>query len=167
MEIGSGSGQHAIGFGKAFPHIQWQPADQGEYFEGLKVNIEQHAPANVATPVYLDLGSTPWPVTETDHIYCANVIHIMPASLLEPLFVGAASAMTSGGLLITYGPYKYKGEFTTESNKKFDAWLKSRNPLSGIRDIESLLTLGEKYGFEHLYDFDMPANNQMLVFKKR
>ncbi len=168
LEIGSGSGQHAMFFSQALPHITWQPADQGEYFEGLKSNILLAARENLRNPVYLDLNNPDWPVNSTDHIYTANVLHIMPESLISPLFSGAARIMSASShpnnLLCIYGPFKYQGKFTTESNERFDGWLKNRNPLSGIRDIEQLQALGEENGFILQNDFNMPANNQFLVF---
>jgi len=168
LEIGSGSGQHAMHFAQALSHITWQPSDQGEYFESLVNNIRVMQRDNLRNPVYLDLNNPRWPVNSTDHIYTANVLHIMPESLISPLFCGAARVMSSSScannLLCIYGPFKYQGEFTTESNERFDGWLKDRHPLSGIRDIERVQSLAEENGFVLRDDFNMPANNQFLVF---
>jgi SAM-dependent methyltransferase len=165
LEIGSGSGQHAVYMASHLPHLRWQPTDQGDYFAALLENIQQLAPANVLPPVYLDIAAaTPWP--KADNIYMANVVHIMPAALLQPLFQQAARTLPADGKLCVYGPFKYAGEFTTASNADFDLWLKSRNPLSGIRDIETLQTLAQEYGFTQHEDLPMPANNQLLVFVK-
>ena len=149
----------------ALPHLTWQPTDQGEYFAGLVENIERLAPLNVSPPLYLDIATSDFP--PTDHIYAANVVHIMPAALLAPLFRGAASAMPRGGKLCFYGPFKYLGEFTADSNATFDEWLKARNPLSGIRDIETLQASAQSQGFRLMSDTPMPANNQLLVFTKQ
>ncbi len=165
LEIGSGSGQHAVHMAAALPHLTWQPTDQGEYFASLLENIERLAPLNVSPPLYLDIATSVFP--PTDHIYAANVVHIMPAALLPSLFRGAASALPTGGKLCFYGPFKYLGEFTAESNATFDEWLKARNPLSGIRDIETLQARAEAQGFHLLSDTPMPANNQLLVFTKQ
>ncbi|MEO2178346.1 MAG: DUF938 domain-containing protein [bacterium] len=166
LEIGSGSGQHAVHFASALRHITWQPSDQGEYFEPLKTNIQSLAPDNVKPPVYLDLNNPDWSITTTNHIYTANVLHIVPESLLSPLFIGASKVMTHNGLLCIYGPFKYNGKFTTDSNERFDGWLTDRNPLSGVRDIGRLQELAEETGFVLRRDFDMPANNQFLIFEK-
>lgn len=159
LEIGSGSGQHALHFGQALPEINWLPSDQGEYFEGLVENLKAYAPANVAKPYYLDLADPTWPEA-VDVLYAANVNHIMPAALLPQMFASPANK------LFFYGPYKYDGAFTTESNANFDIWLKARNPESGIRDIETMIKLGNESGYQLLSDTPMPANNQFLVFAR-
>jgi len=126
LEIGSGSGQHAVHMAAALPHLTWQPTDQGEYFAGLLENIERLAPLNVSPPLYLDIATSVFP--PTDHIYAANVVHIMPAALLPSLFRGAASALPTGGKLCFYGPFKYLGEFTAESNATLMSGLKRATP---------------------------------------
>ncbi len=167
LEIGSGSGQHAVAFGNALPHLTWQPSDQGRYLDGLKVNLARLAPPNVRPVVALDIAMEPWPVTDVDHIFLANVVHIAPEAVLEPLFRQAARLLPTGGLLCLYGPYKYGGEFTTESNERFDGWLKSQNSASGIRDVETVETLARSHGLGFEADHPMPANNQLLVFSQK
>ena len=164
LEIGSGSGQHAVAFARALPHIIWQPADQGRYLEGLRQNLAKLAPANVREIITLDITEVPWPVADIDHIYAANVVHIAPEVALEPLFSQAARLLPSGGLLCLYGPYKYRGEFTAPSNERFDGWLKSQNAASGIRDFETVCGLAEASGLALNADHPMPANNQLLLF---
>lgn len=165
LEIGSGSGQHAVHLAQTLPFIDWQPSDQGEYFDGLVSNIEQLAPKNVRAPIYLDISrveNETWPIS--DVIYSTNVLHIMPEALIDPLFLGATKCQCQ--MILIYGPFKYKGQFTTESNASFDLWLKDRNPLSGIRDIEVVTQTASKHDYELVSDQAMPANNQLLVFKK-
>jgi len=164
LEIGSGSGQHAVFMARALPWLTWQPTDRGDYYPGLVDNIERLAPANVSPPRYLDISASDWP--ETDHMYLANVLHIMPAALLQPLFEGASRILADKGKLCIYGPFKYGGKFTTTSNADFDQWLKARDPLSGIRDIETLQQLAAEQGLLLAEDKPMPANNQFLVFKR-
>ncbi len=165
LEIGSGSGQHALAFSKHLPHLRWQPADQGEYFAGLVANIAAAGVQNVLSPVHLNVQEQ-WPEANYDYAYSANVLHIMPNELINPFFAGIGNVLKAGGLCCVYGPFKYKGEFTSESNANFDLWLKNNNPLSGIRDIEEIITLAEQHALSLLHDLKMPANNQLLVFKK-
>ncbi|MFT4633893.1 MAG: hypothetical protein ACI8PP_000208 [Candidatus Pseudothioglobus sp.] len=164
LEIGSGSGQHAIFMAQALPWLTWQPTDRGDYHPCLVNNIARLAPPNVKPALYLDISGTDWP--ETDHIYLANVLHIMPAALLASLFTGAAALLPDTGKLCIYGPFKYAGEFTSASNAEFDKRLKNSNPLSGIRDIETLQQLAAKHGLTLAQDSAMPANNQLLVFER-
>lgn len=164
LEIGSGSGQHAIAFGAALPHLTWQPSDQGDYFDGLERNLHAHVSPNVLAPIRFDIVDEPWAVAGIDHLYAANVLHIAAEAVLAPLFRQVAAVLTPGGLVCLYGPYRYGGRFTTASNEQFDAWLKSRNPLSGIRDIEVVTQIAADNGLILRHDFSMPANNQFLVF---
>lgn len=159
LEIGSGSGQHALFFSKHLPDITWQPTDQGDYLPGLTHNIEHFGGTNVLPPRYLNLETPEFP-TDCRVLYSANVIHIMPEALLPAMFQSQCE------LVLFYGPFKYGGEFTSESNGNFEQWLKDRNPLSGIRDIETLLRLGTARGYELASDTAMPANNQFLVFQR-
>ena len=165
LEIGSGSGQHAVHMTQTLPYLDWQPSDQGEYFDGLVSNIEQLVPKKVRQPIYLDINNVEnetWPTS--DVIYSTNVLHIMPEALIDGFFLGANKCQCQ--MILIYGPFKYGGQFTTESNANFDLWLKDRNSFSGIRDIEIVTRTADDHGFELISDQAMPANNQLLVFKK-
>jgi len=166
LEIGSGSGQHAIYFASSLPHLKWQPTDRGDYFDALVSNLIEYAPDNLLEPVYLDVSAEIWPVSEVDHIFSANVLHIASVENVQAFFRGAGSVIRHDGLLCLYGPFKYAGEFTTESNREFDLWLKSRDQQSGIRDFEWICELADTNGFSPVHDFPMPANNQLIVFRK-
>ena len=165
LEMGSGSGQHVAFFAGQIPGIVWQPTDKEPCFDPLCRNLEQLNLPNILIPQYLDIEA----FQVNGHygaIYCANVIHIMKESLIEPMFEGIAETLKAPGLFVVYGPFKYDGKFTTPSNARFDDWLKSRDPLSGIRDIERLQSAASHKGLELIEDVAMPANNQLLVFHK-
>jgi SAM-dependent methyltransferase len=166
LEIGSGSGQHAVYFCQQLLGVTWQPTDIPPYLDGLIANLKPLNLPNLNVPMRLDLlefnlqGSY-------SAVSCVNVFHIAAAALLEPAFRGGSRLLTSGGHFFIYGPFKYNGQFTTESNAEFDLWLKSRNPDSGIRDIEEVCGIANGAGLDLLEDIAMPANNQLLVFEKR
>ncbi len=166
LEIGSGSGQHAIYFSQNLAHLEWQPTDRGDYYPGLEVNIASLAGENVRVPQPLDVSDEEWPVSDVDYVYSANSVHIMSKACVECLVAGVSKVLKPDGLLILYGPYKYGGEFTTESNAKFDQWLKGRDPDSGIRDIEWVRSIALAAGLVFQKDVSMPANNQLLVFAR-
>ncbi len=166
LEIGSGSGQHAVYFANNLNHLTWQPSDRGEYFPELELNIEELAGANVLKPLVLDVAEDVWPVSEMGYVFSANALHIMSASHARNLIKGVGKILKPAGMLVLYGPFKYSGEFTTESNAKFDLWLKSRDPASGIRDYECVKQLAMDANMSLLRDIPMPANNQLLVFQK-
>jgi SAM-dependent methyltransferase len=166
LEIGSGTGQHAVHFGRALPHLIWQPSDLSENLDGLRARLERESPANVRPPVALDVGLLPWPVDSVDGIFSANAVHIMAWPRVEDLLFGVGDVLEPGGTLCLYGPFKYKGDFTTPSNAEFDVWLKRQDPESGIRDFEAIDALAAAQGLRFVADHAMPANNQILVWQR-
>ncbi|MEC7663636.1 MAG: DUF938 domain-containing protein [Pseudomonadota bacterium] len=165
LEVGSGAGQHALHFAASLPGLRWQPTERAETLPGLWRNILTYATANVLTPLDLDLATDSWPEHAADCVYAANVLHIVSAELGAKLISGAAQVLVPGGVLILYGPYKYRGQFTTPSNADFDQWLKARDQSSGVRDFEWVCERAREAGFDFVEDRPMPANNQMLKFR--
>ena len=165
LEIGSGSGQHACHFVTQLNEVSWHPSDKEPYFVVLERNLKPISLAGLEKPIYLDVEQ--FTITKGfDAVFCANVMHIMPADLIPCMIAGVANLLDDGGLFILYGPYKYKGAFTTESNEKFDGWLKLSDVRSGIRDIESIQAESDRYSLNLIEDIQMPANNRLLVFRK-
>lgn len=166
LEIGSGTGQHAVHFARALPHLVWQPTDRDEWLDGLAARIAAEGPSNLLPPLRLDVRDDPWPVAAVDAVFGANTLHIMSEACVEAFFHGVARVLEPGGTLCVYGPFRYCGRFTTDSNAAFDAWLKARDPLSGIRDFERVDALARTIGCALLEDHAMPANNQCLVWRR-
>ena len=166
LEIGSGTGQHAVFFAQNLPHLRWTPSDIRPALDGIRMRLAQEGPDNIMEPVLLDLVDPNWPVNQVDAIYSANVVHIVSWPLVEALFDGVGNVLAPGGLLYLYGPYKYKGQYTTESNANFDLWLKDRDPNSGIKDFEAVNALALAQGLRLVQDHAMPANNQLLVWRR-
>ena len=167
VEIGSGTGQHASFFTRQLSHLTWQTTDQGGYFPQLQELIANQNSASLPPPLYLDVSQQVWPVSDCECIFTANTLHIMPWACVEELFTGISSALRPGGHFFLYGPFNYGGQFTSESNEAFDLRIKSNNPLSGIRDIEKIISLAQQAGLELLVDHAMPANNRLLHFRKK
>jgi hypothetical protein len=164
LEIGSGTGQHAAYFGTAMPHLRWQPSDRPENHPGINTWRTWTALPNVPAPLALDVNE-PWPIASTPAIFCANVIHIISWPEVELLFEGIGRHLRSPGIVCFYGPYNFNGSFTSDSNARFDQWLKDRDPRSGIRDFEAVDTLAHKAGLELQDNHTMPANNRCLVWR--
>jgi hypothetical protein len=154
LEIGSGTGQHAASFAPELPHLVWQASDRAENL----ADIRQW----VANPIELDVDK-PFPKVDADAVFTANTCHIMSWPQVERLFRGVG-AMRSVKLFCLYGPFNYGGKHTSESNARFDAMLRGRDPASGIRDAEAIVALAGKSGFSLAEDNAMPANNRLLVF---
>ena len=166
LEIGSGSGQHAIHIASALSKIRWQPTEHPDVLPILTKNISSFGSTNILTPQSLDLAAVEWPAESVDCVYAANVIHIVAETLGRKLIETAAEILGAGGLFALYGPFKYQGDFTTTSNAEFDDWLKDRNPNSGIRDFEWVMELAQDSGLTFVEDRSMPANNQFLAFRR-
>ena len=167
VEIGSGTGQHAMHFACHLPHLSWQPTDRLDYLAGLAARIAAEGPPNLASPVELDVLQLPWPAVRGDAVFSANTLHIMSWPAVEALFSGLPRLLETGGVLAIYGPFKYAGQFTSESNAAFDAMLRARDPHSGVRDFEAVNALAEVAGLTLAADHAMPAYNQLLVWKKQ
>jgi len=167
LEIGSGTGQHAIHFAARLTHLSWRPTELADAVNALRDNLAEVGIDNVAEPVALDVHSDPWPVAGVDCVYTANTLHIMSWPLVVEFMRGVGQALTETGSLYVYGPFRYGGDFTTDSNARFDDWLKSRNPDSGIRDFEALNSLAVAQGLILAADIAMPANNQLLIWHRK
>ena len=166
LEIGSGTGQHAVYFAKNLSHLTWYTSDLKENLPDLNERISSEGEPNVELPLELDVTVHPWPLNAADGVFTANTLHIMPWAFVPDFFTGTGKVLKDGGVLCIYGPFKYKGKFTSDSNKDFDGLLKSKNTESGIRDFEEVNKLALDQGFRLVSDYSMPANNQLIVWEK-
>ncbi|MFA5591636.1 MAG: DUF938 domain-containing protein [Lysobacteraceae bacterium] len=165
LEIGSGTGQHAVFFAAAMPWLQWQASDRAEYLPGTRAWLDDARLPNTPAPLELDVLAA-WPALDVDAVFSANTLHIMGWDGVQALFEGVGKLLAdSGDTLIVYGPFNYGGAYTSDSNRQFDAWLKARDPRSGIRDFEAVDALAEAAGLRLLADIEMPANNRCLVWR--
>lgn len=166
LEIASGTGQHAVHFGRALPHLTWQTSELPHNHAGIRAWLDEAALPNVLPPVALDVTDTHWPAGVVDAVFNANTVHIVSEPEVERMFAGIARTLSAGGILCLYGPFNYHKNFTSESNARFDVWLKSRNPESGIRDFEAIDQLAKTHGLRLLQDVAMPSNNRTLVWQR-
>jgi len=166
LEIGSGTGQHAVYFARRLPHLSWQPSDLPENHASINAWRDESGLENVLPPIELDVTIATWPDGEYDGLFSANTTHIMSWVAVQSMFSGFGKLLQPGTHCCLYGPFNYGGSFTSNSNRQFDAWLKDRDPASGIRDLEALADLATANGFELEADNEMPVNNRLLVWKK-
>ena len=165
LEIGSGTGHHGVHFATEMPWIVWQPSERPEEMPGLRKRVVYEGPKNLRAPVELDVTQMPWDVRRMDGVFTANTMHIMNWSQVEALFENLPAILKPGAVLAIYGPFRYAGQYTSESNASFDEMLRARDPESGIRDFEAVDALARGIGFALAADHRMPANNQTLVWK--
>ncbi len=166
LEIASGTGQHVDHFSNAMPDIVWQPSDHDLNEYGLKTTLAGFSRPNLLKPVIIDINHWPHMSAKFNAIYSANCIHIIDWPTVKNYIHHSAKSLKQNGKLIFYGPFKYGGAFTTQSNEDFDIFLRSKFSGGGIRDFESLDTLAQDNGLMFESDINMPANNQLLVWRK-
>jgi len=167
LEIGSGTGQHAVHFARHLPWLMWQPTERAAELPDLAARIALEGPPNLRAPLALDVRVTPWPCgADVDAVFTANTLHIMSWAEVEACFAGLGRLLPAGGTLGIYGPFRYGGAFTSESNAAFDASLRARDRASGIRDFEAVDALARGAGLELQGDWALPANNQLLAWRR-
>lgn len=165
LEIGSGTGQHAVYFAAAMPHLQWQCTDRAEYLPGICQWLDEAALPNTPAPVLWDV-SGPWPGGSHDAVFSANTLHIMSWAEVERLFLQLGRVTTEDAKLAIYGPFNYDGRYTSQSNAAFDDWLQARGEHMRIRDAEAVDALAEAAGFDLIDDVTMPANNRLRIWQR-
>ncbi len=135
LEIGSGTGQHAVHFARALEHLVWHPTEQLTYLPDLAERVKQEGSRNLRTPTVLDVRQAVWPLRSVDAVFTANTLHIMSWAEVVACFRGLSAVLAPVGILCIYGPFRYAGRYTSDSNQDFDRMLKERDPLSGLRDL--------------------------------
>jgi len=166
LEIGSGTGQHAVFFASELSHLSWQPTDRLDKLAGIALWMEEFMSSNLLRPLELDVRQEIWPVG-FDAVFSANTLHIMPWELVQKMLSNVGALLPLEGKLALYGPFNYGGDYTSEGNRNFDRQLKSSNPLQGIRNFEAVDNCAQRSGLELIDDFTMPLNNRLLVWSKQ
>lgn len=165
LEIGSGTGQHAVYFAEQLPQLIWQPSDQKENLDGIQLRLNTQPQNNLCPAIELDVSQGDWPLG-FDAVFSANTAHIMPWEICQTMLREVAQRLPENGIFSLYGPFNYDGNYTSDSNKKFDSWLKNIAEHQGIRDFETVNKIIFDEGMHLLQDYSMPANNRLLVWKK-
>ena len=167
LEVASGSGEHALHFARAFPHLLWQPTDADPTaLRSVDAWRSAEGLPNLMAPVHLDAASDNWPVGEADAILCINMVHISPWAATEGLMRGSARVLKAGAPLYLYGAYRQQGVETAPSNETFDRSLKARNPEWGVRNLEDVVAEAGRHGLTLERVIPMPANNLSVVLRK-
>lgn len=166
LEVGSGTGQHAVYFTQQLPHLQWFPTDVEDTLPGIRLWIKDAGHERIEMPVALDVNLEIWPFRNMDYAFTANTAHIVSWPEVKSMFRGVSQALKPEGIFCQYGPFNYNGEYTSPSNQQFDQWLKDRDPESGIRNFEDLVLLAKENDMILYTDFEMPANNRILAWQK-
>jgi len=168
LEIASGTGEHAVFFAERFPSLEWQPSDPDPgALASIRAWREAAGLANLREPLEVDAGEPNWPVKSADAILNINMVHISPWSAALGLLDGAKRILGHGAPLILYGPWLSDEIETAPSNLVFDSDLKRRDPDWGLRKVEDFAEEAAERGFQLEERRAMPANNMMLLFRKR
>lgn len=166
LEIGSGTGQHAIAFAAALDHLHWQTSDLDENHAGIQDWIDFAQLDNVASPLSMDVRVASVEANICDAAFSSNTAHIMGIDAVEKMFALVGRALRAGGVFCLYGPFRQEGEFNTQSNAAFDANLRQRDPVMGIRDIEMLDEFAVSGGMQRRRIYAVPSNNNVAVWIK-
>ena len=166
LEVGSGTGQHAVFFPAQLPHLQWHTSDLPENHPGINQWIDEFPSDNLHRPLLLDADMPNWAIENIDGVFTANTLHIMPWQSVQNLFAHVGKILQAGGRFCIYGPFNYGGKYTNDSNASFDIWLKEQAPHRAIRDFEAVEKLASEQGMRLVKDYEMPANNRLLVWEK-
>jgi SAM-dependent methyltransferase len=168
LEVASGSGEHTVHFARlAGPRLTFQPSDlDAQARASIDAWVETSGLANIRPALALDAAADVWPIAHAGVIVCINMIHISPWASAVGLVRGAVRVLSPGGLLFLYGPYRHEGRHTAPSNEAFDADLRRRNPLWGVRDLEAVAELAADAGFGAPVIAEMPANNLSILFRR-
>ena len=170
LEIGSGTGQHAVHFAAAMPWLAWQCSDVGDNLPGIRSWLDDACLSNTPPPVELDVRRA-WPTPRSgvppfDAVFTANSLHIMGWPEVQAFFAGVDTVLAEDAMLVVYGPFNYGGDYSSDSNREFDCWLKARDPRSAIRDFEAVDALARGIGLRLVADIAMPANNRTLLWRR-
>ena len=167
FEIGSGTGQHAVYFAQNLPDITWVTSDFKSNHEGIKMWKSESGLKNLQGPRTFSIGETPLPNLPVTAVFCANVLHMISWEKVCLLFKEFGERLNSGAKIIIYGPFNYANQFTSESNRNFDLWLRNRDEHSSIKDFEKVVYEIQNFDFSLQKDYEMPANNRTLYFLKQ
>lgn len=167
LELGSGTGQHAVFVGQVLTNLRWQPSDLEDCLEGIRAWIEDSACENVLSPLRLDVSAATLSLTQNyDGVFSANTLHFVSEENAQAFIRCASLALKPGGKLIVYGPFNDAGRYSSEGNARLDVWLRERDPASGIKDLQWVQSKAGENGMEFLTWHQMPANNLCLVFRR-
>jgi hypothetical protein len=155
-----------VHFARTLAHLTWHPTEQLAYLADLAERVKLEGPHNLRPPTVLDVRQSIWPVRSVDAMFTANTLHIMSWAEVMALFHGIGTVLSPGGVLCIYGPFRYEGRYTSDSNREFDLMLQERDPDSGLRDMQAVTALAQQYGLRLDADHDLPANNRLVVFTK-
>jgi SAM-dependent methyltransferase len=166
LEIGSGTGQHAAWFAARLPHLEWYPSDRAPELPGIRAWTEDAGLANLHPPRELDVTAQIWPAPIVDAVFSSNTAHIMHLPEVRCMFAGVGALLPGNGLFALYGPFNYSGRYTSDSNARFDDMLKTRDPEMGLRNVEDLDAMARAANMIRRHDFEMPANNRLLCWRR-
>jgi SAM-dependent methyltransferase len=165
LEVGSGTGEHAVYFAAALPHLRWQCSDREENLPGIGAWLDATGLPNTPTPLRLDVARDAWPDQQFDAAFSANTLHIMGWPEVEAMFAGLGKVLAAGATLVIYGPFRVAGKHTSDSNAAFDASLRAQAAHMGVRDLEAVDALARGIGLRQMQAHPLPANNLCVVWR--
>lgn len=165
LEIGSGTGEHAVHFAAALPGLIWQCSDRREHLPGIRAWLDEARLPNTPAPLEFDIGGA-WPEGPFDAVFSANTLHIMHWREVQQMFARLPAILAADATVVIYGPFNADGRYSSPSNATFDQWLQDQGAHMAIRDAEAVDALAEDAGLRLVADIAMPANNRCRVWRR-
>ena len=169
LELASGTGQHIVTLAKAMPNIRWQPTEvDPDRIASIQAYIDESNCSNLSNPLFLNATQSGWSTKlyPMDLISLSNLLHLISNSEAETLIAEAATALSQGGRLFFYGPFKRSGELISQGDIEFDKGIRTSAPDTGYKDDQWVISQSTQNGLVLAKTIEMPANNLALVFQK-
>jgi SAM-dependent methyltransferase len=169
LELGSGTGEHAVFLAARFPALRWQPSDPDpEARASIRAWAKEARLPNLRPPLDLDLVAPAWRRRRADAVLCVSAGHITPPACAAALCRGAAEVLPPGGVLCVYGPFLHRGAALAGRLARFDAELRAHDPALGVREVEALAEEAAPAGLRLEAELELPAveGDRLLVFRR-
>jgi SAM-dependent methyltransferase len=168
LELGSGTGEHAVHLARLFPALMFQPSDPDPVARAsIAAWAREAALPNLLLPLDHDLRLAGWHGRPADAVLCVNVLHVAPVACVDALCLGAARVLPPRGPLVVAGPFLRRGVPPTGRLARFDAELRAADPALGIREVEALHDAARRHGLEPEAELALPAEGDLLIVLRR
>jgi SAM-dependent methyltransferase len=168
LELGSGTGEHALFLARRFPALTWQPSDPDPL---ARASIAAWAAkarlGNLLPPLDLDLCAAAWRRRSAAAVLCVNVLHVAPWDRALSLLAGAAEVLPPGGPLLVYGPFTRRGAPLRGRLARFDGELRAADPALGVREVEALVEAAAPHGLRLAAELRMPEEGDLFLSLRR
>ncbi len=168
LELGSGTGEHAVFLAAAFPSLEWQPSDPDpEARASIAAWSAEARLPNLLPPLAWDLRVEGWHRRPANAVLCVNVLHVAPLACTDALCRGAALVLPPGGPAVVYGPFTHRGSRLAGRLARLDATLRATDAELGVREVEALEEAARRHGLALERETTMAEEGDLLLVLRR